>query len=187
MVSYSTAAKNKLAPTLLAFDGIVPKSEAAFIDSSAVVIGKVEIGEGSSVWPLVVIRGDVEKISIGKNTNIQDGTIIHVSSPTEKTAAAPTKIGDNVTVGHRALIHGCTIENNCLIGMGAIVLDRAIIGEGSLIGAGALVSAGTKIPPRSVVMGIPGKVVRDVRQDEYEAFIQSANKYNELALKYEGS
>lgn len=166
------------------FDGILPKSLAAFVDPSAIIIGKVQIGKGSSIWPLVVIRGDVENITIGENTNIQDATIIHVSSPTTNTPGAPTIIGDNVTVGHRALIHGCTIENNCLIGMGAIILDRAHIGEGSLIGAGALISPGTKVPPRSVVMGIPGKVVRDVTSDEYEAFIQSANKYQKLAVKY---
>ncbi len=174
-----------MASPLRPFGDISPQSNATYIDPTAVVIGRVEIGEGSSIWPLVVIRGDVENIFIGKNTNIQDATIIHVSSPTENSPGTPTTIGDNVTVGHRALIHGCTIENNCLIGMGAIVLDGAHIGEGSLIGAGALISPGTKIPPRSVVMGIPGKIVRDVRPNEYKAFIQSANKYHQLALKYE--
>ncbi len=167
------------------FDGVSPESKATYVDPSSVVIGKVEIGSKSSIWPLVVIRGDVERISIGSNTNIQDGTIIHVSSSTKNQPGAPTIIGDNVTIGHRALIHGCTIENNCLIAMGAIVLDGAHIGEGSLIGAGSLVTPGTKIPPRSVVMGVPGKVVRDVRDVEYEAFIESANKYHQLALKYE--
>ena len=128
---------------------------SAFIDDSAQVIGDVEIGEDSSVWMCVVIRGDVNRIRIGRRSNIQDGTIVHVMKDTH-----PTIIGDDVTVGHAAVVHGCTIEDRCLIGMGAILLNGVTVGTGSIIAAGTLLPEGMQVPPRSLVMGAPGKVRR---------------------------
>ena len=116
------------------------------------MIGDVEIGEESSVWMAVVIRGDVHRIRIGRRSNVQDGTVVHVMNRTH-----PTTIGDNVTVGHAALLHGCTIEDRCLIGMGAILLNGAHIGTGSIVAAGTLVVEEMKVPPRSLVMGSPGE------------------------------
>ena len=159
-------------------------SEHAFIDPTAVVIGRVQIKKGASIWPMAVLRGDVEDIYIGEDTNIQDATIVHVSTPTHDKKGAPTRIGDRVTVGHRAIIHGCTIEDDCLIGMGAIILDNAIIGKGSLVGAGALVTGGTIIPPRSLVLGSPAKVIRTINDTEFESFRESATHYAELAAEH---
>lgn len=139
----------------------------AFVHEGAWVIGKVEVGPQSSVWPTAVLRGDVGPIRIGARSNIQDGAICH-----DTTSISAVWVGDEVTVGHRAILHGCRIEDRCLIGMGAIVLDNAWVGEGSVIGAGAVVVAGTIIPPNSVVFGTPGKVVRsttDVHKRMIEA------------------
>ena len=133
----------------------------AYIDDSAQVIGDVEIGEESSVWMSVVIRGDVHRIRIGRRSNVQDGTIVHVMKDTH-----PTLIGDNVTIGHAAVVHGCTIEDRCLIGMGAIVLNGARIGGESIVAAGALVVEGMQVPPRSLVMGSPAKVKRPLTDAE---------------------
>jgi carbonic anhydrase/acetyltransferase-like protein (isoleucine patch superfamily) len=144
------------------FKGISPKIDAtAFIAEGAVVIGDVEVGAGASIWYGCVVRGDVNHIRIGANTNIQDGTVIHVSRIDH-----PTIIADRVTVGHGAMIHGCTIETGCLIGIGAIILDGAVIGSESFIAAGSLITPGTVIPPRSMVMGSPGKVKRTLSDDE---------------------
>ncbi len=138
------------------YKGILPKVHpSVFVDDSAQVIGDVEIGEESSVWMTAVIRGDVNFIRIGCRTSIQDGTVVHVQHDTH-----PTRIGDDVTVGHGAILHGCTIQNRVLIGMGAIVLNGATIGEDCIIAAGSLITEGTTIPPRSLVMGSPGKVKR---------------------------
>src|SRR6476659_1912500 len=128
-----------------------------FIDDSAQVIGDVEIGEESSVWMTVVIRGDVNQIRVGRRSNVQDGTIVHVMKDTH-----PTLIGDDVTIGHGAVVHGCTVEDRCLIGMGAILLNGVTVGSGSIIAAGTLLPEGTQVPPRSLVMGSPGKVRRPV-------------------------
>jgi carbonic anhydrase/acetyltransferase-like protein (isoleucine patch superfamily) len=136
--------------------------ETAFIAASADVIGDVTIGPESSVWYGCVLRGDIAPITIGFRTNIQDLTLVHVDRDT------PTVIGDAVGVGHRAILHGCVVEDRCLIGMGAIVLSHARVGEGSVIAAGALVTEGTIIPPRSLVVGVPGRVVRAV-DDELAA------------------
>lgn len=159
-------------------------SDEAFIDPSAVIIGQVEIKKGASIWPTVVLRGDVEAIYIGEYTNIQDATIVHVSTPTQDKKGAPTHIGNRVTVGHRAIIHGCTIEDDCLIGMGAIILDDAVIGEGSLIGAGSLVTGGKVIPPHSLVLGSPAKVIRAISDSEFASFQESAKHYAELAIEH---
>src|SRR5437773_11844236 len=137
----------------------VPPS--VFVDDSAQVIGDVEIGDESSVWMCVVIRGDVNWIKIGKRSNVQDGTIVHVMTKTH-----PTTIGDNVTIGHGAIIHGCTIEDQCLIGIGAILLNGARVGAQSIVAAGTLVTEGMKLPAKSLIMGSPGKVKRLLTQAE---------------------
>lgn len=137
--------------------------ETAFIAEDAVVIGDVRIGEQSSVWYGSVLRGDVNYIRIGARTNIQDSSVIHVSSRTH-----PTVLEDEITVGHRVVLHGCYIEKRCLIGIGAIVLDGARVGSDSLVAAGSLVTPDTKIPPRSLVMGAPAKVKRELTDEEIE-------------------
>jgi carbonic anhydrase/acetyltransferase-like protein (isoleucine patch superfamily) len=153
----------------------------AFVDVSAQVIGDVEIGEESSVWMCVVIRGDVHWIKVGKRTNIQDGTIVHGMTGTH-----PTSIGDNVTVGHAAVLHGCTVENHCLIGMGAILLNGAHVGAGSIVAAGTLLVEGQKVPPRSLVMGSPGKVKRLLTQAEAADIQRYADHYVGYRLDYMG-
>jgi len=136
-----------------------------YVAPSADIIGDVELAENSSVWFQCVLRGDIEPIRIGANSNIQDGTVIHTM------AGAPTLVGDWVTVGHRVVLHGCTIENHCLIGMGAVVLNHVVVGEGSIVAAGALVAENTMIPPRSIYMGVPAKLRREVTEEE-RAFIR---------------
>ena len=153
----------------------------AFVDASAQVIGDVEIGEESSVWMCVVIRGDVHWIKVGKRTNIQDGTIVHGMTGTH-----PTSIGDNVTVGHAAVLHGCTVENQCLIGMGAILLNGVHVGTGSIVAAGTLLVEGQKVPPRSLVMGSPGKVKRLLTHAEAAGIQQYADRYAGYRLDYMG-
>jgi carbonic anhydrase/acetyltransferase-like protein (isoleucine patch superfamily) len=150
----------------------------AFIDDSAHVIGDVEIGEESSVWMSVVIRGDLHRIRIGRRSNIQDGTMIHL------TRTHPVTIGDSVTVGHGALLHGCTIEAQCLIGMGAILLNGAHIGNGSIVAAGTLVVEETTVPPRSLVMGSPGRVKRALTDREVLDIQGYADRYVGYRLDY---
>lgn len=152
---------------------------SAYIDASAQVIGDVEIGEDSSIWMNVVLRGDVNWIRIGRRTNIQDGSVVHVMKGTH-----PTEIGDDVTVGHAAIVHGCTIRDHCLIGMGAILLNGVEIGAESIVAAGTLVAEGTKIPPRSLVMGTPGKVKRGLTEDEARGIQAYADRYVEYAREY---
>jgi carbonic anhydrase/acetyltransferase-like protein (isoleucine patch superfamily) len=154
---------------------------SAFIDDSAQVIGDVEIGEDSSVWMMVVIRGDVHRIRIGRRSNVQDGTIVHVMKDTH-----PTTIGDNVTIGHAAVIHGCTIEDQCLIGMGAILLNGSHVGTGSIVAAGSLVPEGMAIPPRSLVMGSPAKVRRTLGDESVAEIQMYADRYVEYRLDYMG-
>jgi len=149
----------------------------AYIDSASVIIGEVVIGSEVSIWPGVILRGDQGAIIIGSQTNIQDGTIAHSTG-----GISTTRLGKGITVGHRVLLHGCTIEDNCLIGMGAIVMDNAVIGEGSIVGAGALVTAGSKIPPGSMVLGSPAKVVRPLRDGERSRWIiHGRDEYLRLA------
>jgi carbonic anhydrase/acetyltransferase-like protein (isoleucine patch superfamily) len=128
----------------------------SWVAPSAVMIGDITLGEDSSVWHLSVVRADSEAITIGDRTNIQDGTIIHVDEGT------PCTIGDQVSIGHRAVLHGCTIEDGALVGIGAIVLNRAVVGRGSVIAAGALIPEGTRIEPGSLVVGVPGRVMSTV-------------------------
>ncbi len=153
--------------------------ETAFIADDAIVIGDVEIGVDASVWFGSVLRGDVNFIRIGDRTNVQDGTIIHVSSQ-----GLPTIVEENVTVGHRVTLHACYVESGCLIGMGAIVMDGARIGKNSLVAAGALVTPGTQIPPNSLVIGSPAKVKRELTPDELAHLDQSWRNYVELKNAY---
>jgi carbonic anhydrase/acetyltransferase-like protein (isoleucine patch superfamily) len=152
---------------------------AAFIDDSAQVIGDVEVGEESSVWMCAVLRGDVQRIRVGRRTNIQDGSIVHVMSGTH-----PTTIGDNVTIGHGAIVHGCTIDDQCLIGMGAILLNGVHVGAGSIVAAGTLLVEGQKVPAKSLVMGSPGKVKRLLTQNEIAGILGYADRYATYRLDY---
>lgn len=150
-------------------------SDNAFIAESSDIIGDVEIQEGASIWYRAVLRGDMNSIRVGKNTNIQDGAVVHTDSN------SPALIGDNVTVGHNAIIHGAVLKNNCLVGMGAVILNDAVINENCIIGAGAIVTQGKEIPAGSLVLGAPGKVVRSLTQEEIDNIQNSSNIYVELA------
>ena len=154
-------------------------SPSAFVDQSAQVIGDVAIGDESSVWMNVVVRGDVHWIRIGRRSNVQDGTIVHVMRGTH-----PTSVGDEVTIGHAAVVHGCTIHDRCLIGMGAIVLNGAEIGHDSIVAAGALVVEDMKVPPRSLVMGSPAKVRRPLSDEEVASIRRYAERYVGYRLDY---
>jgi len=163
-----------------AFRGATPRIAAsAYIDPSAQVIGNVTIGERSSVWPNVVLRGDVNSITIGDESNVQDNSVLHCDAGEFRLL-----IGDRVTIGHLAMVHGCTIEDECLIGIGAIILNGARIGKGSVIAAGALVPEGMQVPPASMVMGVPAKVKREVTPEEQERFRLNAQNYVENAKRY---
>ena len=151
----------------------------AFIDVSAQVIGDVEIGEESSIWMCVAVRGDVNWIRIGRRTNIQDGAVVHGMLGTH-----PTAIGDEVTIGHGALVHGCTIENRCLIGMGAILLNGSHVGSESIVAAGTLLVEGLQVPPRSLVMGSPGKVKRPLTGDEIASIQRYSDRYVGYRIEY---
>jgi len=162
------------------FQNISPKiHETAFVAENATVIGDVEIGAESSVWFNAVVRGDVNFIRIGARTNIQDASVIHVSSKTH-----PTVLEDEITLGHRVTLHGCYVERGCLIGIGAIVLDGARIGKNSLIAAGSLVTPDTQIPPRSLVMGSPARVRRKLTDDEIYNLARFWQNYTELLKVY---
>jgi carbonic anhydrase/acetyltransferase-like protein (isoleucine patch superfamily) len=152
---------------------------SAFLADGAVVLGDVEVGERSSIWFGCVVRGDVNHVRIGARTNIQDLTVLHVTSKTH-----PTLVGDEVTVGHRVVLHGCTIKDRCLVGIGAVVMDGAIVGPEAVVGAGALVPPGMVVPPRTLVMGSPAKVKRDLTVEELEALRRSADNYVEYAARY---
>jgi carbonic anhydrase/acetyltransferase-like protein (isoleucine patch superfamily) len=151
----------------------------AFIAPTADLIGEVEIGSQSSVWFQCVVRGDVNWIRIGDRTNIQDQSLLHVTRKT-----SPLLIGDEVTVGHRVTLHGCTIGDRCLIGMGAVILDDAEIGHDCIVGASALVTKGVKIPPKSLVIGAPAKVARPLTQEELEFLKKSAANYVGDSVEY---
>jgi carbonic anhydrase/acetyltransferase-like protein (isoleucine patch superfamily)/predicted GNAT superfamily acetyltransferase len=151
-----------------------------FIAESADVVGDVTIGEGSSLWHGSVARGDMNYINIGKHTNIQDNATLHVDS------YEPLEIGNYTTVGHNAVVHGCKVGSNCLIGMGAILLNRAQIGDNCIIGAGALITEGMIIPPNSLVMGAPGKIKRDIREEEIKTVEYNAIRYEKLWRKEYG-
>jgi len=150
-----------------------------FLAETCAVIGDVELGDEASVWYGAVVRGDVMPIRIGARTNIQDNTVIHVTS-----GKYGTVIGADCTIGHAAIIHACTVEEFCLVGMGATLLDGCVIGRGSFVGAGALVTPGTVIPPGSLVLGSPAKVKRPITDDEREQIEYGAAHYVELTRDY---
>ena len=149
-----------------------------YIAEGAKIIGDVTIGEDSSVWYNAVIRGDSNSIAIGKNTNVQDNAVLHTSHSHE------LKIGDNVTIGHGAIVHGCTVGNNVLIGMGAIILDGAVLEDNCIIGAGALVTQNKVMPAGSLVLGNPAKVIREITEEEKASILHNAKEYVSEAKSY---
>lgn len=164
---------------ITAYKGRTPRiASSAFVAATADVIGDVEIGENASVWFQTVLRGDIELIRIGENSNIQDGSVAH-SMP-----GSPTVIGNWVTVGHRAVLHGCVVEDHCLIGMGAILLTNVKVGEGSIVAAGTLVPENTVIPPRSLYMGIPAQFKRQLTEGERRFIDRHATHYLEYKEVY---
>jgi len=153
-------------------------SASAYVAESADVIGDVEIGENASIWFTSVLRGDIEPIRIGANSNIQDGSVVHTM------VGSPVVVGDWVTVGHRAVLHGCIIESQCLIGMGAILLNDVRVGEGSIIAAGALVPEKTVIPPRSLYLGVPARFKRELTESDQRFIRMHAVHYLEYKQEY---
>ncbi len=163
--------------------------EKTWISESADVIGNVTLGEDCSVWFGCVVRGDVHFITIGDRTNIQDLSMIHVThyKKEDMSDGNPTVIGSDVTIGHRVMLHGCTIEDACLIGMSATILDGAVIGKESIVGAGALVTKNKIFPPRSLIMGSPAKVVRELSDDDVKELYASAERYVAFKEDYRNS
>ncbi|HTB21113.1 MAG TPA: gamma carbonic anhydrase family protein [bacterium] len=161
-----------------AYLGKSPRSTgAARVHSTAVLIGDVVLGDGVSVWPQAVLRGDYNSITVGSGTNIQDGAVVHNDH------GHPAVIGADCVIGHRAVVHGCVIGDRCLIGIGAIVLNGAVVGDECVIGAGALVPEGKTIAPRSLVLGVPGRVVRPVSEEELERTKAGAEHYRGYAQR----
>ncbi len=152
--------------------------ETAYIAKGAVVIGDVEIGAGSSIWFNAIVRGDMEQVKIGDGTNIQDGSVVHVST------GFPCVLGNNVVVGHNVIIHGCSVADNCVVGMGSTILDGAEIGEGSIIAAGSVVTPGKKFPARSFLLGTPARLIREVTDEEVAVNSAIALHYIERAKEY---
>jgi len=166
--------------SIITYNGVSPKiPDSVFLADGARIIGDVEFQENCGVWFNAVVRGDVHAIRVGKNTNIQDGAVIHCTFQ-----KFPTHIGNHVSIAHLALVHGCTIEDGCLIGMGAIVMDGASVGKESIVGAGALVTQGIKIPARSLVLGSPAKVIRSVFDEGYAGILATTLRYLEYAKGY---
>ena len=169
---------------IITYEGKTPDiHHSVFLAVSADVIGDVVLAEGVNIWNHATIRGDFNYIRVGKYTNIQDSCIVHINAPNGDNPG-PTVIGDYVTVGHGAIVHACTVEDYCLIGMGAIVLDGAVVGKGSIIGAGALVPPNAKIPPFSMVIGTPGRVTKTLLEESLNDRIAHAKRYYEYAKKY---
>ena len=162
------------------YRGTYPKIHpTVYLSENVYVIGDVEIGEDSSVWFGSVVRGDVNYIRIGRRTNIQDNSVVHVTHDTH-----PTIIGDNVTVGHRVILHGCVIGNNVLVGMGAVIMDGVEIEDYVLVGAGALITPNKRIPSGVLVAGVPAKIVRDLRDEEIKLIEESAENYVKYKNEY---
>lgn len=170
--------------TIRSFEGVNPRlGRGAHVDATAVVIGDVEIGADSSIWPMCVVRGDVNSIRIGARTNIQDGCVLHVTHAGEQSSepqGSPLIVGEEVTVGHRAVLHACTIQARCLIGMGALVLDRAVIRSGAMLGAGALVPPNAEIEGGYLWVGVPARRLRALTERERDYLIYSATHYVRL-------
>ena len=164
---------------IISYKSLRPSIDSSvYVAPGVVVIGDVKIDQGASIWFNSVLRGDIDRIHIGKYTNIQDNSTVHVMGD------HPTNIGDYVTVGHNAVVHGCTIGNNCLIGMGSILLGYCKIGDNCIVAAGTLITEGKIIPANSMVMGVPGKVVRTLTDEEVKAIRESAINYNLVAQEY---
>ena len=167
-------------PDIRPYQGKHPQIAAtAYVDSASVIIGDVVIGEDASIWPLCVVRGDVNFIRIGARTNVQDGSILHVMKD-----EYPLILGDDITVGHSVTLHGCTIMSRCLVGMRATILNGVVVGEGSIVAAGTLLTEGTEIPPRSLVMGSPGKVKRTLTTIDQPIIDRYAVRYVEYKNIY---
>ena len=167
---------------LYSFDGKTPKvHESVFLAAGARIVGDVELAENVSVWFNAVVRGDVERVRIGRNTNIQDNATVHVTH-----FSNPTWVGEGVTIGHGAVLHGCTVKDRVLIGMKAVVLDRAVIGEESLVAAGAVVLGGTVVPAGMLVAGIPAKVIRPLSEEERAMVCEGAVNYRMYVQHYRG-
>ena len=149
-----------------------------FIHPDAIVLGDVLLGRDASVWPTAVIRADTDRVTVGDESNVQDGSVIHADP------GFPCTIGSRVTIGHSAVVHGATVEDECLIGMGSIVMNGARIGTGSVIGAGAVVPEGMQVPPGSLVLGVPGKVIRQVDDETRARIARGVRVYVELAAKH---
>lgn len=165
---------------ILPYEGKLPRfGTDVFVASNAVVIGKVEIGDRTSVWFNCVIRGDGHYIRIGRETNVQDGTIIHIAAD-----RFPTLIGDRVTIGHGAIIHACTVEDDSMIGIGAVVLDGSVVERGAIVAAGAVVPPGKRVPKGEMWAGSPAQFKRPVKATEIEFIAWNARNYCELAAKY---
>ena len=161
------------------FEGHTPKLDPdSWIASNSVVIGKVELKKDSNIWFNVTLRGDVEPITVGEGSNVQDGSVVH-SDP-----GCPVIIGKNVTIGHLVMLHGCVIEDDCLIGIGSTILNKAKIGKNSIIGANALVTENKVIPERSLVLGSPGKIIREVTDEEIKSIKENAEHYVANYKKY---
>ncbi len=166
--------------SIIAYKGIYPKIHpSVFLCEGVRIIGDVEIGEDSSIWYNTVIRGDVNYIRIGKRVNVQDMTMIHVTHDT-----CPTILEDNVSIGHLAAIHGCTLKKGCLIGIGAKVLDGAVVGEECLVAAGAVVRENFIVPPRVLIAGVPGKIIRDLTPEEIKRVTDTTTNYMKYVSEY---
>lgn len=164
-----------------AFKDLLPQIDSStYVEESANIIGDVVIGEKSSIWFNSVIRGDVNYIRIGSKTNIQDSCVLHVTKDTH-----PLIIGNEVTVGHNVTLHGCTVKDRCLIGMGAIILDGAEVGEDSMVAAGCLVKQGMIVPPKTLVVGVPARIARPLTEKEIKRIKQSAQNYIDYAKSYQ--
>lgn len=172
--------------TVRRFQGISPRIAAsAYVDDSAVVIGDVSIGDDASLWPMVVARGDINTIEIGARTNIQDGTVLHISHDSEFAPGGfPLSIGADITVGHQVILHGCRIEDGCLVGMGATVMDGAILRSGVLLGAGSLVPPGQELEGGFLWVGSPARRVRPLSDQERAFLVYSPKHYVELKNRY---
>jgi carbonic anhydrase/acetyltransferase-like protein (isoleucine patch superfamily) len=162
------------------FDGKAPRlHDSVFVAETALVVGDVVVGEQSTIWFGAVVRGDVNSVRIGARTNVQDQSVIHVTRGTH-----PTVVGDDVTLGHRVTLHGCTVKDRCIIGMGSIVLDGSVVGEESLVGAGSVVAPGTVVPPRTLALGTPARVKRPLTAAEIGRIRESADRYVQYAKRY---
>ncbi|ACU86585.1 isoleucine patch superfamily enzyme, carbonic anhydrase/acetyltransferase [Brachybacterium faecium DSM 4810] len=165
--------------TTIDFEGVTPQvPESAWAAPNATLLGKVTLGESASVFYSAVLRGDMDTITIGERSNIQDGCVAHTDP------GHPVVVGAGVSVGHRAVLHGCTVEDDALIGMGAVVLNGAVVGAGSLVAAGAVVTEGMQIPPGSLVAGVPAKVRKELDEEAIESLRQNARTYVDLAARH---